>query len=71
MCVYLLAQAGQLGPVTLLIVSLLLLGLRFVFSEVVTAFRVNGGAYSVLLNTTTKFAAAIGSILSFLDYLTT
>ncbi len=52
---------------TLFIVTMLLYGLRFVFGEVVTALPFNGGAYSALLNTTSKYAAAMGAILTFLD----
>ena len=44
---------------------------RSVYSEVVTALPLNGGAYNALLNTTTKGVAALAAVLTVLSYVAT
>lgn len=41
------------------------------FHQVVTAIPLNGGAYNLLLNTTSKFAACIAACLTILSYTAT
>lgn len=74
-CLYVAAiatfYAGYLAPFVLLLVAGVLLLYRSVYSEVVTALPLNGGAYNALLNTTTKFKASIAACLTILSYLAT
>ena len=44
---------------------------RAVYSEVVTALPLNGGAYNALLNTTNKAVAALAAVLTVLSYVAT
>lgn len=44
---------------------------RKVYSEVVTAFPVNGGSYNLMLNTTSKKVAGFVACLSILSYIAT
>jgi predicted histidine transporter YuiF (NhaC family) len=39
--------------------------------EAVTSIPMNGGTYNLLLNTTSKFAAALAACLSILSYMAT
>jgi amino acid transporter len=63
--------AGPFAPVSIVLVVLLLFLFRSVYSEVVTALPLNGGAYNALLNTTSKLVAAIGGTLTVLSYVAT
>lgn len=65
------AQAGALAPIVLLIVSGVLYLFRFVYAEVGGALPLNGGTYTVLLNTTNKKIAASAACLTLLSYIAT
>ncbi|MEP7382926.1 MAG: APC family permease [Gemmatimonadota bacterium] len=65
------AQAGALAPVVLLMVSGVLYLFRQVYAEVGSALPLNGGSYTVLLNTTSKRVAAIAACLTLLSYIAT
>ncbi|GMF29305.1 unnamed protein product [Phytophthora lilii] len=65
------AKAGKLMPVSLLMVAAVLYFFRFIYEEVVTAIPMNGGTYNALLNTTSKRTAAIAACLSILSYVAT
>lgn len=74
-CLYVTALAllwaGPLAPISLMLVALLLWIFRGIYSEVVGALPLNGGAYNALLNTTSKFRASIAACLTILSYLAT
>src|SRR5690606_37210460 len=55
----------------LLIVAFILFLFRKIYGEVVGALPLNGGAYNVLLNTTSKSNASIAACLTILSYMTT
>ncbi len=61
-----IAYAGQYAWVALFIVSAVLYLFRKIYGEVVGALPLNGGAYNVLLNTTSKSNAAIAACLTIL-----
>lgn len=63
--------AGKMAPLALLLVSMVLYLFRSIYSEVVTTIPMNGGAYSVLLNTTRKSIAAFAASLAILSYIAT
>jgi len=63
--------AGQFAWISLLIVALVLFFFRKIYGEVVGALPLNGGAYNVLLNTTTKSNASIAATLTILSYMAT
>eukprot|EP01028_Stygiella_incarcerata_P001055 TRINITY_DN11659_c0_g1_i1.p1 TRINITY_DN11659_c0_g1~~TRINITY_DN11659_c0_g1_i1.p1 ORF type:complete len:785 (-),score=157.20 TRINITY_DN11659_c0_g1_i1:138-2216(-) len=65
------AAAGVYAFVSLLMVALVLFLFRSVYGEVGSALPMNGGTYTVLLNTTTKSSAAIAGALSFMSYAAT
>jgi len=65
------AQAGILAPVVLLIVAGVLFLYRKVYAEVGSALPLNGGTYTVLLNTTNKRVAAGAACLTLLSYIAT
>ncbi len=65
------AQAGALAPVVLLIVAGVLYLYRKVYAEVGSALPLNGGTYTVLLNTTNKRVAAGAACLTLLSYIAT
>jgi amino acid transporter len=66
-----IAYAGQYAWVALFIVSGVLYLFRKIYGEVVGALPLNGGAYNVLLNTTSKSNAAIAACLTILSYMAT
>lgn len=74
-CLYVSAltigYAGQYAWISLLIVAFVLLLFRKIYGEVVGALPLNGGAYNVLLNTSTKKVASFAAILTVLSYMTT
>ncbi|MBL8205185.1 MAG: APC family permease [Blastocatellia bacterium] len=74
-CLYVSAlcalYAGPYAPIALAAVAALLFLFRNIYTEVVTALPLNGGAYNVLLNTTTKGKASIAACLTLLSYLAT
>jgi amino acid transporter len=74
-CLYVSAiatvYAYALSPVALLIVAGILFLYRKIYTEVVEALPLNGGAYNCLLNSTRKFTAALAACLTLLSYLAT
>lgn len=74
-CLYVSAltiiYAGQFAWVSLLIVALVLFLFRKIYGEVVGALPLNGGAYNVLLNTTSKRMASFAACLTILSYMAT
>ena len=74
-CLYVSAlaigYAGQYAWVALLLVAGLLYLFRSIYGEVVGALPLNGGAYNVLLNTTSKSNASIAACLTILSYMAT
>jgi len=65
------AQAGRYAPIALAIVALVLFLFRKVYAEVGSALPLNGGTYTVLLNTTNKRLAAGAAVLTLLSYVAT
>jgi amino acid transporter len=65
------AQAGALAPVVLLGVAGVLYLFRRIYGEVGSALPLNGGSYTVLLNTTSKRVAAGAAVLTLLSYIAT
>jgi len=65
------AQAGALAPLVLLVVAVVLYLYRFIYAEVGSALPLNGGTYTVLLNTTGKRLAAAAAVLTLLSYIAT
>jgi amino acid transporter len=63
--------AGVLAPVVLLAVVFLLYLYKKVYTEVVEALPLNGGTYNCLLNSTSKFAAALAACMTILSYIAT
>ncbi len=74
-CLYVSAlcaiYAGPYAPISLVIVAAVLYVFRRIYAEVGSALPLNGGAYNVLLNTTTKHKASIAACLTLLSYLAT
>lgn len=74
-CLYVSAltilYAGQYAWISLSIVALVLFLFRKIYSEVVGAIPLNGGAYNVLLNTSTKKLASLAATLTVLSYMAT
>jgi len=74
-CLYVSAltimYAGQFAWISLLIVGLVLFLFRKIYGEVVGAIPLNGGAYNVLLNTSTKRLASLAAALTILSYMAT
>ena len=74
-CLYVSAlaigAAGKLAPFALLIVAGLLYLFRAIYTEVVGALPLNGGAYNALLNTTSKSRASVAACLTILSYMAT
>ena len=65
------AQAGALAPIALLAVAGVLYLFRKVYGEVGSALPLNGGTYTLLLNTTGKRFAAAAACLTLLSYVAT
>ncbi|WDF65726.1 APC family permease [Flavobacterium sp. KACC 22763] len=74
-CLYVSAltilYAGQYACISLLIVAVVLFLFRKIYAEVVGAIPLNGGAYNVLLNTSTKRLASVAATLTVLSYMAT
>ena len=74
-CLYVSAiaigAAGKYAPIGLLIVAAMLYLFRKIYSEVVGALPLNGGAYNALLNTTSKSRASVAACLTILSYMAT
>ena len=65
------ASGGVWAPVCMLLVAGTLRLFCSIYGEAITALPLNGGAYNVLLNTTSKKAAAVAACLSILSYMAT
>jgi amino acid transporter len=63
--------AGVYAPLVLLFIGVVLYLYKSVYTEVVEALPVNGGAYNCLLNGTSKIIAATAGITTFLSYIAT
>ena len=63
--------AGQYAWISLLFVGIVLFLFRKIYGEVVGALPLNGGAYNVLLNTSSKKMASVAAILTVLSYMAT
>ncbi|MGL5113313.1 MAG: APC family permease [Flavobacterium sp.] len=74
-CLYVSAltimYAGQFAWISLLVVAIVLFLFRKIYGEVVGAIPLNGGAYNVLLNTSTKRLASLAATLTVLSYMAT
>lgn len=74
-CLYVSAltivYAGQYAFIALLIVGLVLFFFRKIYGEAVGALPLNGGAYNILLNTTSKGNASLAACLTILSYMCT
>jgi len=74
-CLYVSAiaitYAGQYAWIALLIVSGVLFLFRKIYAEAVGALPLNGGAYNILLNTTSKGNASVAACLTILSYMAT
>jgi amino acid transporter len=74
-CLYVSAltivYAGQFAWISLLVVAAVLFLFRKIYDEVVGAIPLNGGAYNVLLNTSTKRLASLAATLTVLSYMAT
>lgn len=63
--------SGVYAPVVLLVIGGVLWLYKAVYTEVVEALPINGGAYNCLLNATSKTVAAVAGITTFLSYIAT
>src|SRR5476651_184956 len=63
--------AGVFAPLVLLFIAFVLFLYKYVYTEVVEALPINGGAYNCLLNGTSKTIAATAGITTFLSYVAT
>ncbi|MDP1760698.1 MAG: hypothetical protein Q8L43_00570, partial [Deltaproteobacteria bacterium] len=74
-CLYVSAiaivYAHALAPVALLLAAGVLYLYRKIYTEVVEALPLDGGAYNCLLNCTRKFDASFAACLTLLSYLAT
>jgi amino acid transporter len=74
-CLYVAALtisiAGKYAWLDLILVSAVLFLYRKIYGEVVGALPLNGGAYNVLLNATTKGNASVAACLTILSYMAT
>jgi len=74
-CLYVSAiaavYAGVLAPVVLLFVGIVLYLYKKVYTEVVEALPLNGGAYNCLLNCTSKLSASVAACMTILSYIAT
>ncbi|MEZ4221405.1 MAG: APC family permease [Polyangiaceae bacterium] len=64
-------SAGVYAPIALAMVGLVLYIFRRIYAEVGSALPLNGGAYNVLLNTTSKGKASLAACLTLLSYIAT
>ena len=69
--VLVLFLAGQYSFVSLYIVAFVLYLFRNIYAEVGLALPLNGGAYNVLLNCTTKLLASVAACLTLVSYIAT
>jgi len=62
---------GIFAPLVLLFICVVLFFYKFVYTEVVEALPLNGGAYNCLLNGTSKTFAAVAGSMTILSYMAT
>eukprot|EP00286_Rhodomonas_abbreviata_P016730 CAMPEP_0181342372 /NCGR_PEP_ID=MMETSP1101-20121128/30960_1 /TAXON_ID=46948 /ORGANISM="Rhodomonas abbreviata, Strain Caron Lab Isolate" /LENGTH=681 /DNA_ID=CAMNT_0023453815 /DNA_START=178 /DNA_END=2223 /DNA_ORIENTATION=- len=65
------SMSGQLSPFCLLLAGAVLYLFKSVYGEAGSAIPLNGGAYNLLLNTTTKSIASLAACLTLLSYVAT
>jgi len=65
------AAAGPLAPIILAAVAGVLFLFRKIYAEVGSALPLNGGTYTLLLNTTSQQFAAAAAVLTLLSYIAT
>ncbi len=74
-CLYVAAiasvYAGVLAPLVLLLVGGVLYLYKKIYTEVVEALPLNGGAYNCLLNCTSKLTASLAACMTILSYIAT
>ncbi|MFA9289036.1 MAG: APC family permease [Weeksellaceae bacterium] len=63
--------SGVFAPLVLAVVAGVLFLYKAVYTEVVEALPVNGGAYNCLLNGTSKTVAAVAGVMTILSYIAT
>lgn len=63
--------AGIYAPFVLAVIALVLYFYKAVYTEVVEALPINGGAYNCLLNSTSKTIAAVAGVTTVLSYVAT
>jgi len=66
-----IAMAGQYAWIALIMVAAVLFLYRKIYGEVVGALPLNGGAYNVILNTSSKSNASVAACLTILSYMAT
>lgn len=66
-----ISYAGQYAFISLIFVGLILFFFRKIYGEAVGALPLNGGAYNILLNTTSKGNASLAACLTILSYMAT
>lgn len=65
------STCGIYAPIATGLVAIVLALFKPIYTEVVTALPMNGGAYNVLLNTTSKKVAGVAAALTILSYVAT
>lgn len=65
------SYAGQYAFISLILVGIVLFFFRKIYGEAVGALPLNGGAYNILLNTTSKGNASLAACLTILSYMAT
>jgi len=63
--------SGQLAPLCLFLVGIVLALFRRIYSEACTVVPLNGGSYSILLNATSQRVASLAASLTLLSYTVT
>lgn len=63
--------SGRFAPLSLLMVVGVLYVFRFIYAEAITALPLNGGTYTLMLNTVSKRFAAVAACLTLLSYTAT
>lgn len=63
--------SGVYAPLVLIVVTLVLLFYKSVYTEVVEALPINGGSYNCLINATSKTTAAVAGVVGILAYIAT
>src|SRR5260221_11850938 len=63
--------AGIYAPLILAFIGLVLFFYKSVYTEVVEALPINGGAYNCILNATSKSIASLAGVTTILSYVAT